>query len=119
MNDQPTAGVEWNFGDVRLKTAELLVERMESKRTVCLRRLGEGRAEEVRFGRFLANDKVTSVSLVETLCAATAPRAAGRPVLLIEDPPEINDPTHAGRVQGLGTVGNGNCQSSCRLNVCV
>ena len=46
---------------------------MESKRTVCLRRLGEGRAEEVRFGRFLANDKVTSVSLAETLCAATAP----------------------------------------------
>ena len=51
---------------------------MESKRTVCLRRLGEGRAEEVRFGRFLANDKVTSVSLAETLCAATAPRTAGR-----------------------------------------
>jgi len=80
---------------------------MESKRTVCLRRLGEGRAEEVRFGRFLANDKVTSVSLAETLCAATAPRAAGRHVLLIEDTPEINDQAHAGRVQGLGTVGNG------------
>ena len=33
--------------------------------------------------------------------------SAGRHVLAIHDTTEINDPAHAGRVFGLGTVGNG------------
>jgi hypothetical protein len=98
----------WNFGDLRLKkTLELLIERMLSKLTVCLRKLGEDRAGEVRFGRFLANKKVTTERLTEGICAPTALSAAGRHVLMIEDTTEINYQAHAGRVKGLGTVGNG------------
>lgn len=98
----------WNFGDLRLKkTLELLIERMLSKLTVCLRKLGEDRAGEVRFGRFLANKKVTTERLTKGICAPTAISAAGRHVLMIEDTTEINYQAHAGRVQGLGTVGNG------------
>ena len=53
----------------------MLLERMVMRTSVCLRRLGGERAGEVRFGRFLANDKVT----VEALVAgwARSARAAG------------------------------------------
>lgn len=80
---------------------------MQAKRTVCLRQLGETRAGEVRFGRFLANAKVSPERLIGSICAATAQRAAGRHVLLIEDTTELNYQAHAQRVRGLGTVGNG------------
>lgn len=80
---------------------------MQAKRTVCLRQLGESRSGEVRFGRFLANAKVSTARLVHSICAPTAQRAAGRHVLLIEDTTELNYQAHAARVRGLGTVGNG------------
>ncbi len=80
---------------------------MQAKRTVCLRQLGESRAGEVRFGRFLANPKVSTERLLNSICAPTAERAAGRHVLLIEDTTELNYQAHAQRVHDLGTVGNG------------
>ncbi|MNZ82971.1 Transposase for transposon Tn5 [compost metagenome] len=45
--------------------------------------------------------------LVETVCAPLSERVAGRHVLLLEDTTELNYQAHAGRVKGLGTVGNG------------
>lgn len=80
---------------------------MVDKQSVCLRQLGEGRAGEVRFGRFLANARVNTDALVEAACAGVAQRSAGRHVLLIEDTTELNYQAHAKRVAGLGTVGNG------------
>jgi hypothetical protein len=48
------------FGDERLrKVGELLVGRVAERQAVCLRKLGDDRAEHVRFRRFLANDSVT------------------------------------------------------------
>ena len=45
--------------------------------------------------------------LIEGACAGTAERCLGRHILAIQDSSEINLQSHAGRVRGLGTVGNG------------
>lgn len=81
--------------------------RLVGRQSVCLRQLGGGRAGEVRFGRFLANPRVTINDLVDGACDGIGTRSAGRHVLAIEDTSEINYQRHAGRVKGLGTVGNG------------
>lgn len=80
---------------------------MVAQQTVCLRQLAGSRSREVQFGRWLANDKVTSDELIATACARTGQVAAGRHVLAIQDTTELNHQAHAGRVSGLGTVGNG------------
>ena len=80
---------------------------MVSQQSVCLRRLGEGRAGEVRFGRFMNNERVTVEELVAGVCRGTGARCAGAHVLAIEDSSELNYQAHARRVSGLGTVGNG------------
>ena len=61
----------------------------------------------MRFGRFLANSRVSTEELIDGACAGTGARCAGRHVLAIEDSSEVNLQRHAGRVSGLGTVGNG------------
>ena len=80
---------------------------MVVRQSVCLRHLGGGRANEVRFGRFLANPRVSTDALIQGACADIGERSAGRHVLVIQDSSEINYQAHAGRVAGLGTVGNG------------
>ncbi len=85
----------------------MLHERLVSRQAVCLRQLGGDRAGEVRFGRFLANSRVTTKALIEGVCAGIGQRSRGRHVLAIQDSSEINLQRHAGRVSGLGTVGNG------------
>lgn len=80
---------------------------MVTRGTVCLRRLGQDRAEEVRFSRFLANRKVTVERLVEGWGAAVSEAVAGRHVLAIHDTSEINYRTSAGRDRGLGEIGKG------------
>lgn len=80
---------------------------MVSRQTVCLRQLAGNRAREVQFGRWLANDKVTADELIANACARTGEVAAGLHVLAIHDTTELNHQAHAGRVSGLGTVGNG------------
>ena len=80
---------------------------MVTRQSVCLRRLADNRAQQVKFGRWLANDKVSAEALLVTAYARTAAAAAGRHVLAILDTSELNYQAHAGRVSGLGTVGNG------------
>ena len=74
---------------------------------MCLRRLADDRAQQVRFGRWLANDKVSAEALLVNAYARTGAAARGRHVLAIQDTSELNYQAHAGRVSGLGTVGNG------------
>lgn len=50
---------------------------------------------------------MSTQELIDGACAGTGPRSAGRHVLTIQDSSEINLRRHAGRVEGLGTVGNG------------
>ena len=80
---------------------------MVSQQTVCLRQLAGNRAREVQFGRWLSNHNVTPDALIKPACARTGAAAVGRHVLAIQDTTELNYQAHAGRVRGLGTVGNG------------
>src|SRR3974390_1342667 len=76
--------------------------------STCARRLSRGRrSQEVRFGRFLRNDKVTVERLIEGWSEQTAPAAAGRHVLAIQDTSEINISTTPERRRGLGEIGKG------------
>jgi hypothetical protein len=65
------------------------------------------RAQEVAFGRFLANEKVTPERLIEGWSEQTKSAVAGRHVLAIQDTSEINFKTKAGRRRGLGEIGKG------------
>jgi hypothetical protein len=80
---------------------------MVMREAVCLRRLGGRRCEEVRFGRFLANRKVTAERLLEGWNEQTAPAARGRHVLAIQDTTELNFRTTPTRRRGLGEIGKG------------
>jgi hypothetical protein len=73
-----------------------------------MRRLGGGaRSQEVRFGRFLGNSKVTVDRLIAGWSEQTGPAAAGRHVLAIQDTSEINFRTTTARRRGLGEIGKG------------
>lgn len=81
---------------------------MVARESACLRRLSGGRrSQEVRFGRFLANDTVTIERLLEGWSEQTAPAAAGRHVLAIQDTSEFNFATTPARRRGLGEIGKG------------
>lgn len=80
---------------------------MAERQTVCLRRLGDDRAEKVKLRRFLVNEAVTVPEMVAHRATVVAAEAAGRHVLAIQDTSEINYEAQRGRKQELGTVGNG------------
>jgi len=75
----------------------------------CLRRAAGGeRARIVRYGRFLANDKVTLEALLAGWGEQTRSAVAGRHVLAIQDTSEVSFRTRPQRRRGLGEVGKGN-----------
>lgn len=75
----------------------------------CLRRAAGGeRAAIVRYGRFLANDKVTLEALLAGWGDETRSAVAGRHVLAIQDTSEIAFRTSPQRRRDLGEVGRGN-----------
>ena len=81
---------------------------MVVRASTCLRRAAAGRRSEiVRYGRFLANEKVTLEALLAGWGEQTAIAAAERHVLAIQDTSEINFRTTAGRRRGLGEIGKG------------
>lgn len=97
-----------DFGDDRLgRTGAQLYSRMVEQESVCLRRLGRDRATEVRFGRWLNNPRVTRQEIMREASQKTGRLAAGLHVLAIQDSSELNYQKHAGRIEGLGAVGNG------------
>ena len=65
---------------------------------------GGGRAQIVRYGRFLANEKVTLPALGRS---AAALRQHFRHVLAIQDTSEINFATTPEHRRGLGEIGKG------------
>jgi hypothetical protein len=81
---------------------------MVARKSACLRRLAGGRRREiVRFGRFLANPRVSVAQLIAGWGEQTATACAGRHVLAIQDTSELNFRTTAGRRRGLGAIGKG------------
>jgi hypothetical protein len=90
------------------KKGALFVERMVERSTACMRQLSCGRQEEVRFGRFLRNDRVSLAALNQGAGERVGRLAQGcRHVLAIQDTTELNFQRHARRTRGLGPVGNG------------
>jgi hypothetical protein len=82
---------------------------MVAGKDVCLRRLSKGdRALEVRFNRFLGNDKVTAERIIESWSESTVAAVEGRHVLAIQDTSEIHFNTTSQRRRGLGEIGKGN-----------
>ena len=99
------------FGDKRLeKSGKLLYNRILEQRSVSLRKIAGNRATEVRFGRFLSNEKVTVNEIKEQKISKTSALVSGMHVLALQDTTEINYQAHARRVTGLGPVGNGTDQ---------
>jgi len=84
-----------------------LVQRITERQMVCLRKLGDDRAEQVKFRRFLLNEAVTVEEMVAHRALLVAATAGGRHVLAIQDTSEINYEAQRGRKRGLGKVGNG------------
>lgn len=80
---------------------------MCERQTSCLRKLGDDRAEKVKFRRFLMNERVTVGRMVTRLRQRIGEAAAGRHILAIQDSSEINYQSKSGRKRRLGTVGNG------------
>lgn len=80
---------------------------MVMRESVCLRRAARNRAEEVQFGRFLANGKVTTEGVIEGWSEQTSAAARGRHVLAIQDTTELNFATTPERRRGLGEIGKG------------
>lgn len=96
------------FNDLRLqKKGARVLERLRTRLSATMRRLGDSRAEVAGATRFFRNPKVKPDEILQTAAARTAEAAAGRHVLLILDTSEINFASKAGRKRGLGRVGNG------------
>lgn len=74
---------------------------------VCLRQLGQGRARQVQFGRFLGNGKVTVERLIAGWSEQTVGAVEGRHVLAIQDTSEFTFATTADRRRSLGKIGKG------------
>ena len=96
------------FGDLRRDEvgAELLAACVK-KRTVSVRRLAGGRAQEMRYARFLHNEEVTTQAMLKEAARRTREQSKGRHILVIHDTTESNFAHHAGRKLYCGEVGNG------------
>jgi hypothetical protein len=76
---------------------------------VCVRRLAQGCwSQQMRFWRFLANERVTVEKLTEGWSEPTRRAVAGRHVLAIQDTSEIKFATTDENRRGLGKIKKGN-----------
>src|SRR4029079_14478147 len=96
----------WNWNNIGCvvsgiaasKKGAALLEGMVVRASACLRRAAEGRrAQVVRYGRFVANERVTLEALLAGWGEQTRIAAAGRHVLAIQDTSEINFKTTSER----------------------
>lgn len=72
--------------DARLeRVLEVFVSRLSEKRTCILRQLATGWSEEMRFWRYLSNERVSISRLIERSTSGIDEAVAGRSVLSIQD----------------------------------
>jgi hypothetical protein len=83
-----------------------LVSSLESKRTVVLKHLSSNRNEEIGFGRFLRNTRVTMNSLLKEITSSTSSSVRGESILLIEDTTELGFGMSS-HILGIGKAGSG------------
>ncbi len=95
------------FGDKRIDTrASQLHQRMLEVNSVVLRGLSRNRAEEVAFGRLLANEMFSAQELVQHAAKRTAALCRGyKHVLLLHDTTDLRFDNKQGSTrQGLGPI---------------
>jgi hypothetical protein len=89
------------FGDKRREDlGAVLLDAVESKRTLCIHRLAEDRNQTIRFNNFLANPAVSTHEMLVTAGRKTNQCAAGRHVLAIMDTTDVLFPSHKANKQG-------------------
>ena len=73
----------------------------------CIRRLAGNRAQEVRFTRFLRNERVGVAEMASHAASRTAERVAGREIIVVQDTSELSLGGRRARANGYGPVGKG------------
>jgi len=104
------------LGDYRLERVHgLLIYAMSQKMSVVLRRLAEDRSEEVAFGRFINNPKVTPKGIVEHYNHVSATDFEGKHILVIQDGSSTTFGLNTNRGD-LGYVGHNTNKSGFNLH---
>ena len=96
-----------HFGDRRLDQAgSFLHDRLVKlgPQGISVRSVGGNRADEVRIGRFLRNEKVTVEKIVEKASLDTAPRVDGLHILAIQDTTSFRDDGSGNSLVGHSTI---------------
>ena len=96
-----------HFGDFRLdRAADVFHERLVAggPRGISIRSVGGNRANEVRFGRFLRNEKVTEEKLMEKARKDTSGRVDGLHILAIQDTTTFRDDGSGNSILGHATI---------------
>lgn len=97
-----------NFFDKRtVENGILFQDRMVERKTVCIKKLSNCRAEEVKFGRFLRNKTMGSNHLIREEVNRIKEVVSERHILALQDTTEINYESNSGRIKDLGAVYNG------------
>jgi Transposase DDE domain len=91
----------------RAEIGAILLNAVESKRTLCLHRLADDRNQAIRFGDFLANPAVSSHEMVVTAGRQTNERATGRHILAVMDTTDVLFPTQTAKKRGFGMGSDG------------
>ena len=73
----------------------------------CIRRLAGNRSDEVRFTRFLRNDRVSVAEMASHAASRTAARIAGREIIVVQDTSELFLGGGRAKANGYGPVGKG------------
>jgi Transposase DDE domain len=73
----------------------------------CIRRLAGNRSDEVRFTRFLRNDRVSVAEMASHAASRTAERVAGRDIIVVQDTSELFLGGRRAKANGYGPVGKG------------
>ena len=99
-----------NLPDKRLdRVLDKITRRIGEKQTLCLRKLSTARKEEVQFGRFIGNERVSVESLESELYQQMHHHCKSSHCLLIEDTSTIGF-SLARSTKGLGKIDKGQIQ---------
>lgn len=91
------------------KVLEVFTDRISKKQTLSMRKLSDNRNEEVKFGRFIGNQRVTMEALEQQLYDQISSNCQASHILLIEDTSQMSFGLNRS-IEGLGKVDKGQVQ---------
>ncbi len=102
------SSLDFNFGDSRLNCrGNEFIESINEKNSVIIHKISNGWNEEMAYGRFLNNEKVTSEELIKAVSSSVGNAVEGKHVLILEDSSELNYTAKEKRIKDLGKVAKG------------